>query len=812
MKLVYLGGAREVGASSILINLDGYKILLDCGIRQKKSKDKLPDFSQITSFGGIDAIIVSHAHMDHIGSLPIISKEYPGAKIYMNRMTMELSRVLLYDSLKIMNYQEGELPIFNEDDVLNMFERVVLVPFQQEKKIFGSLSLTFYMAGHIAGASAIYLKSKEGTIFYTGDYSLFSQYTVSGLSIPKLRPDIVISEATYGDRLHSNREIEELKLIDKVSEIINNGGKVLIPAFALGRSQEVLLILKKAFNKKMLKKVNVYVDGMIRNINNVFLNHPLYLKESLGKKILKGKEVFYDDNIIRVDDDNLRKNIVLSKEPCVIIASSGMLSGGMSEYYAGALVTNSKNGIILTGYQDEESNGSVLLNLLDEPSEKRILKLNGNICNVVCQIEKVGLSAHADKQEMKSLFSNLMPKSIILGHSDEMIIDKFASEVTGELNVNVYVPRVGDVLDLEIKNPRKQVDYKLEHLYSGNGEIEDFYKFIKDKYSDRLFTKEDLAYIYYGKSPSEEDISLLTNKLISSVYFTQDKRRYFLFKISDELDIVKESDKEITSQEIEEIIKTELCDFPIKKISYFLNENRVVLTFDFPRVISGDFDEKVKGIYDKTGIIIEKNSNINNLACENVIKSVLGIDNVDKISYLPVLDKFRVKVYDKLDEKVDEIVNTIGYDVELVLTNRVEKVAGPIFLTGEKLEQNEALNYIDNCFSDKKHKPYKKSFKNGNIVLSFISYEIGCLYLDEINMISRDINWVIELNRSANMNMIFSELDVLLEKHNFVKVKNPSYLVNENKVMVMLKDSSLLQVDDLKKEFLEITGLELIIK
>ena len=103
MKLVYLGGANEVGATSILLELDGYKILLDCGIRQKKNKDNLPDFSSIKEIGGIDAIVVSHAHMDHIGSLPLISKEYPDAKIYMNKMTLDLSRVLLYDSLKIMN-------------------------------------------------------------------------------------------------------------------------------------------------------------------------------------------------------------------------------------------------------------------------------------------------------------------------------------------------------------------------------------------------------------------------------------------------------------------------------------------------------------------------------------------------------------------------------------------------------------------------------------------------------------------------------------------------------------------------------------
>ena len=450
MRLVYLGGALEVGASSILIELDNYKILLDSGIRQKNNKDKLPDFNTIKELGGVDAILISHAHMDHIGSLPLISYEYPNAPIYMNKMTKELAHVLLADSLKIMNFNEGEIPLFDADKVDKMFNQVRIVPYQQEIKLTDTITITFYMAGHIAGASAIYIKAKEGSVFYTGDFSLTNALTVSGMKIPRLRPDIVISEATYGDRLHSNREAEEENLINYTKEIINKGGKVLIPVFALGRSQEVLLILKRAFNKKQLPKVKVYVDGMVRNINSVFLNNPLYLKESLGKRILKGGEAFYTDEIEKVDT-NMREKILNSNEPMIIVASSGMLSGGMSEYYASGIVTDSKNAIILTGYQDEESNGSMLLKLLDEKPSDRKIKLNDKVYNVLCDIKKVGLSAHADKQEIISLFQSLKPKSIILGHGDRETITKFAKEISHEFNI--YAPSIREKLDLEIKNP-----------------------------------------------------------------------------------------------------------------------------------------------------------------------------------------------------------------------------------------------------------------------------------------------------------------------------------------------------------------------
>ena len=808
MKLVYLGGANEVGATSILLELDGYKILLDCGIRQKKNKDNLPDFSSIKEIGGIDAIVVSHAHMDHIGSLPLISKEYPNAKIYMNKMTLDLSRVLLYDSLKIMNKSEGEIPIFQENDVLNMFDKVRLIPFQKEMHLTSSVSITSYMAGHIAGAQMIYIKSKEGTVLYTGDYSLFNQHTVSGLAIPKLRPDVIISEATYGDRLHANRESEEIKLIEYISEIINQGGKVLIPVFALGRSQEVLLILKRAFNKKILNKVPVYVDGMVKNINAVFLNNPMYLKESLGKRILNGKEAFYNDEIVRIDTKEEREKIMQANGPFIIVASSGMLAGGMSEYYASKIVDDAKNAIILTGYQDEESNGRMLLNLMDEEESIRQITLNNQVYQVLCQIRKVGLSAHADKQEMKQLFYSLKPKSLILGHGEEKVIDGFAKEISKEENIDVYVPTVGKIINLTIKNPRKQINYQYEFIYGKSDNLNNFYEFIKEKYGDKLFTKEDLAFLYYGENPDEKMIEDFTKELIDSPYFTQDHKRYFMFKITDELDLIALENKEITAQDIEQIIKEKFKEFPYKKISYYLDNKEVILTFDFPRVISNKFEKIAKEIYDEYEITILKNDNINNLACEQVIKRILGFDNVNKISYLPLEDKFKVKVFKLEEEKIKLIKEQIGYDVELILvTKDISKIKEAC--ANEKLEQNEALAYIDNYFLSKEDQPYKKSLKNGEIILTFISYPIACKYLEDINKLEKLIGWNISLSNATNINMIFQILDELLNKYNFIKEKNPSFKTNIVEIKIKNENEDIKKLQD---EFKLKTGLELIIK
>ena len=377
MEIDFLGGALEVGGSSILLNIDNKNILMDAGIRQSSAKDNIPNFRAIQDYGGVDAIVISHAHLDHIGCLPIISKEYPEARIYMNNMTKDLLKVLLYDSLKIMNNRDGEIPLYAEIDVKNTLDRVFTINYEVRFSIFEDMYLTFYNAGHIAGASCVYIQSKEGALFYSGDFSVFSQKTVEGAKIPKLRPDVAIVESTYGDRLHSNREIEEKLLVNTVNECIEKQGKMIIPAFALGRAQEVILILKNAMNKGSMKKVKIYVDGMVRDINRTYKNNPLYLRNSLGKKILKGNSPFYNDNIIEVKNTDNREEILSKNEPLIIISSSGMLTGGPSAFYAEKIASMENGYIVITGYQDEESPGRKILDLLEENEDsERYLNIN----------------------------------------------------------------------------------------------------------------------------------------------------------------------------------------------------------------------------------------------------------------------------------------------------------------------------------------------------------------------------------------------------------------------------------------------------
>ncbi len=428
MNLHFLGGAMEIGGSCIYLKIAGKGILMDSGIRQSGQKDPIPDFRTLQEQGGVDAILLSHAHMDHIGTLPIISKAYPGAPIYMTAMTADLTRVLLYDSLKIMNNREGEIPHYSEQDVLSMLNRIHPVGYQTPFPILEGFTLTFYPAGHIAGAACIYLVTEEGTLFYSGDFSAFSQRTIEGISIPKLRPDIAIVETTYGNRLHANRQLEEKRLVELVRECVEQKKKILIPAFALGRAQEVLLILRAAIQNKDLPAVPVYVDGMVRDINRMYTRNPSYLKNALAKRILKGNEPFYTKEIQAVAPAQKREELLSGDGPAIFLSSSGMLTGGPSVQYAKHLAPSENACIIITGYQDEESPGRQLLNLLENPEGAR-LSLNGSSFPVKCRIEQVGLSAHGDKFEIINLLERLSPRHVYLVHGNPDAMEELGREL-----------------------------------------------------------------------------------------------------------------------------------------------------------------------------------------------------------------------------------------------------------------------------------------------------------------------------------------------------------------------------------------------
>lgn len=413
MKVSFLGGATGIGASSAYLQIADKAFLIDCGIRFDPSRP-LPNLDEIAE-KEIDAILVTHAHTDHTGGLPVAHASFPLSPIWMTPPTRDLIEILLRDALKI-NEQEQDIPIYQEAHVEAMLQKTRTVSFDSPVA-FGDVRVTWLPASHIIGAAMLYFESPEGNVLFTGDYSLGPQLTVPSLRRPTGSVDLMVTETTYGNRLHVDRDAAERKLIDRLTAVAERKGRTLIPAFAIGRAQEVLLILKKAMREKRMPEVPVFVDGMVRDVCNVYSRHENYVSRMLRHEIRNSGNPFFSGYAHRVSSTRDRDK-VLNTSPAIIIASSGMLAGGASAFYARHLLERPEDAIFITGYQDEESPGKALLRLATKTTD-RYLRLGSETYNVKCEFDTYTLSAHADKLQMAGFISSLSPKTLVMVHGDE---------------------------------------------------------------------------------------------------------------------------------------------------------------------------------------------------------------------------------------------------------------------------------------------------------------------------------------------------------------------------------------------------------
>lgn len=807
MRLTFCGGAGEVGASCYLLNIDGKNILLDCGIRLNASKDSLPDFRLIQENGGVDAIIISHAHLDHTGSLPIISREYPEVPIYMTHATKDLVRVLLYDSLKIMDQCDGEIPIYAPKHVEMMLGRIICFspeyPFEPFKE--GQVKVTFYHAGHIAGASAIYIQGQEGSFFYSGDISVTNQQTVGGASIPKLRPDAALIESTYGNRLHANREVEEERLLASVREVIENGGKMLIPAFALGRAQEIILILKKAMNKGTIPKFKIYVDGMVREICRVYRLNPNYLRPMLAKKIWRNIDIFFDDLIEPVTSKDMRESIVDQSEPCCIISSSGMLTGGPSQWYAEKLAGDEKNFIAITGYQDEESPGRQLLELIDKTEEERWLEIGERKIPLKCRIGKYGLSAHADRGEIIGLVHSITPKVIFLVHGDREAIKDLGRHMQADIRGRVYLAENGESHDIRIGKARKQLNFNsITSMASrvnpqGEDDLEKLWQHIMEHGGEKYpYSAEELLRIWKGDFSFEEDeIREFIKLLNDSIYFEPDYRRPFLFRLLSKEAVQEQLEKFQGPMEINQMLSLADEYFPpqtglYKKGARF-DEKIVLLNFNFPLVARERYKEQFKKFEEETGWKVELNQECNLEAAENLLLNLLPpeVEFNGKLSYYRAEGYF--KTFLQGDEKLlKQIQDGFKEHTGLELRLSKEKAEGfttPVSAQEGQMEQNRAFELIERTFADRGVKIYKKGLKRDDrgqyIELSFISPEIGQQWQDVIKHLEEETCWNIRIAKNPNQNEILKLARRMLEGADLYLKKNPGFFQLEKRIKVV---------------------------
>ncbi|HLO50729.1 MAG TPA: MBL fold metallo-hydrolase [Kamptonema sp.] len=434
-----LGAARGIGASCFRIEIGPYEVVLDCGSRPK-GYDPLPALEYLNN---PDLLIVSHAHLDHLGAVPVFHNRYPGVRIICTHGTREIAHIMLRDCLKVQSLNEDSTPLFDDVDLERTLFRLETQPVGVDFEPLPGLKVRFINAGHILGAACIYMTCGERSLIYTGDYNTTSSRTTTGLRLADLpQADILITESTYGADTHPGRKTQETALIDAIAEVIKAGGNVLIPAFALGRAQEILLAIRTSTTFHTLK-IPVYVDGLVRSVTETFRDNLDLLPESVQNFVKQcNREPFFDLNgmppIIPIG--NIKERPLAMAKPSVIVASSGMLSGGASVYYAKTLLERENAAIFISGYTDEESPGRLLQNLAigDE------IELDGKKITVKAQIKRFNLSAHADKIGLTQVINKVSPKHLILIHGCGNALHSLADSGDLKSKHYIHIPTVGE--------------------------------------------------------------------------------------------------------------------------------------------------------------------------------------------------------------------------------------------------------------------------------------------------------------------------------------------------------------------------------
>lgn len=416
MEITFHGGAGEVGRSCIEVDK---RFLFDGGLKISEDGSEYP---LIQDCSHIKAVFLSHAHLDHSGALPLLHKLGLQCGIFCTKMTRDTAKILMKDSYGIdllnkhFTYSKDDLRAVN-----SFMENVV---FDKAYKV-DDARFRYLFAGHIPGAASVELEIDGRKILYTGDFNTSSSNLVKAAEYHLKDIDIMLCEATYGDRNHPDRIKEEDDFLQTIKETIDRGGSVLIPAFAVGRAQEIMHILsKRKFN------VPIYLDGMAKKVTVLYKDRPEYINNP-------GKYAKATSGVHFIKKWKERQEII--KHQCIIITTSGMLDGGPVIDYLGYFYHNDKNALLLTGYQAEGTNGKMLLD------EGKVF-LDGNRVKVKCLVKKYDFSAHAGRSELIKFINKVRPKHLILQHGDEQGLSKLKE--TFKDKMDVYTPMVGDTLDL----------------------------------------------------------------------------------------------------------------------------------------------------------------------------------------------------------------------------------------------------------------------------------------------------------------------------------------------------------------------------
>lgn len=437
MKIQFIGGARTVTGSLHLLHINGKKILLECGLFQGRRKDTY-DKNKNFPFDPkeIDALILSHAHIDHSGNIPnLVSKGFDGL-IYATAATVDLCQIMLRDSAHLQEkdvewvnkkrVKKGDSPVeplYTLDDVEKAMEHFVGVQYNKTIELFDGINFSFRDAGHILGSAGVHIEIKENqnkkiSLGFSGDIGRPESPVIKSPDV--LRDlDVLIMESTYGNRLHSPTEQVEEELAQTVNQIVNDNGKIIIPAFAVGRTQTIVYVLHKLFDQNRIPEIPIYVDSPLAvDATNVFRSHPECLDRETYRIFLQnGEDPFGFSRLKYIKKVEESKELNEKQGPMIIISASGMAEGGRILHHLANNIENPKNLILFVGYAAEHTLARKIMD------GEQTVNIFGEEYKVKAKVKSMDyFSAHADQNELLD-YLRLNPvkklKNIFLVHGEE---------------------------------------------------------------------------------------------------------------------------------------------------------------------------------------------------------------------------------------------------------------------------------------------------------------------------------------------------------------------------------------------------------
>src|SRR5436190_24132639 len=440
MKFINLTRRTEIGANSYYFEAAGQRLVLDSGMHPKEEgEESLPNFRALGD-RKLDAIVLSHAHLDHVGTLPVLMRRQPTARIFMTEATAEIGSALLHNSVNVMTRQREELgvvmyPLFTHRETDRATDQWRSCPMRQPFTLAGErarphdeggITVEFVEAGHVLGASGVILRAEGRTIFYTGDVNFDDQTITKGAIFPEAAVDVLIIETTRGDSPLPEgftRMAEERRLADAINHAFSRGGCVLIPVFALGKTQEVLAMIYKFRREKLLDEFPVYIGWLSTKMNEIYDRRALTTRRLLPRLQLLEEVAPFILNGKTIQDSP-------AHEGRVYALSSGMMTPKtLSNIFARQVLENTRHSIFFVGYADPESPAGILK--AAQPGELVALDPDEPAQPLRCNIEQFQFSAHASRESIVRYVKKLAPKKIVLVHGDVAAVEWTRASLTG---------------------------------------------------------------------------------------------------------------------------------------------------------------------------------------------------------------------------------------------------------------------------------------------------------------------------------------------------------------------------------------------